>query len=152
MRHLAPRGAWTAASPAGRRLGSSLGLKHRRTDDWIRELQRGLPFATLKTFATVTGWPLTQIASALGIPERTLARRRAAGRLAPDESERLFRLSRIFERAVDLFEGDSSAATAWLSTPRQALSDQAPLAYARTELGAREVENLIGRLEHGVFS
>jgi putative toxin-antitoxin system antitoxin component (TIGR02293 family) len=152
MRHTDRKGAWAGAGGTGRKLGSSLGLKSRRTDDWIRELQRGLPFGALKTFVDVTGWPVSQIATALEIPERTLARRRTSGRLAPDESERLFRLSRIFEKAVDLFEGDLSAATTWLSTPRQALSDQAPLAYVRTELGAREVENLMGRLEHGVFS
>jgi uncharacterized protein (DUF2384 family) len=32
------------------------------------------------------------------------------------------------------------------------LGDVAPLEMAATETGAREVENLIGRLEHGVFS
>jgi putative toxin-antitoxin system antitoxin component (TIGR02293 family) len=151
MRHAARKGAGLSSGVA-RKTGSSLGLKNRRTDDWIRELQRGLPFGALKSFADVTGWPVAEIASALEIPERTLARRRTAGRLAPDESERLFRLSRVFEKAVDLFEGNLSSATNWLSTPRQALSDQTPLAYARTELGAREVENLMGRLEHGVFS
>ena len=152
MRQAAPKRSWTATHSPARKLGSSLGMKTRRTDDWIRELQRGLPYAALKTFSDVTGWPVSAIAAALEIPERTLARRRTSGRLAPEESERLFRLSRIFEKAVDLFEGDPAAATAWLSTPRQALSDQTPLSYARTELGAREVENLMGRLEHGVFS
>jgi putative toxin-antitoxin system antitoxin component (TIGR02293 family) len=152
MRHAARKSATAEAGGRARKPGSSLGLKNRRTDDWIRELQRGLSFGTLKSFAEVTGWPLSQIALALEIPERTLARRRATGRLGPVESERLFRLSRIFEKAVDLFDGDLGAATTWLRTPRQALSDQTPLAYARTELGAREVENLMGRLEHGVFS
>jgi putative toxin-antitoxin system antitoxin component (TIGR02293 family) len=51
-----------------------------------------------------------------------------------------------------LFEGDVAAAVNWLNTPRKLLGDRSPLAYARTETGAREVENLIGRLEHGIFS
>ena len=51
-----------------------------------------------------------------------------------------------------LFEGDNAAALRWLTAPRKALEGKTPLAYARTELGAREVEDLIGRLEHGVIS
>lgn len=92
------------------------------------------------------------LAEVIGIPERTLARRKAAGRLAPEESERLLRISSIFEKAVDLFEGEVASAVNWLSTPKRTLENQSPLQYARTEVGAREVENLIGRLEHGVFS
>lgn len=132
--------------------GSSLGLRATGTGDLIREVQRGFSFRALRTFAVATHLPVSRIASLLQIPERTLARRRVAGRLSPDESERLLRLSRVFEKAVELFEGDAVAAVSWLNTPRKALGDATPLAYSRTELGAREVDNLIGRLEHGVFS
>jgi len=62
------------------------------------------------------------------------------------------RISTIFEKSVELFDGDISAAVNWLTTPKKALNNQQPLTYSRTEIGAREVENLIGRLEHGVFS
>ena len=59
---------------------------------------------------------------------------------------------RVFGRALELFEGDSQAAERWLSSPRAALGGATPLELAKTEAGAREVEALIGRLEHGVFS
>jgi putative toxin-antitoxin system antitoxin component (TIGR02293 family) len=71
---------------------------------------------------------------------------------SPQESERLLRISGVFERAVELFEGDIAAAVTWLTTPQKSLGRHSPLIYARTEVGAREVENLIGRLEHGVFT
>jgi putative toxin-antitoxin system antitoxin component (TIGR02293 family) len=87
----------------------------------------------------------------VGIPERTLARRRLAGRFAADESERLLRISAVFEKAVELFEGDVAGAVTWLTRPTKDLGHQTPLKYSRSELGAREVESLIGRLEHGVF-
>jgi putative toxin-antitoxin system antitoxin component (TIGR02293 family) len=122
-----------------------------RTDDLICRIERGLPFKALESLAALAGLSVTLIASVLGIPERTLARRKAAGRLAPDESERLLRVSTVFEKAVELFEGDVAGAVTWLTSPKRALAYQTPLAYSRTELGAREVENLIGRLEHGVF-
>src|SRR5215212_7865128 len=83
---------------------------------------------------------------------RTLTRRKQQGRFAPDESDRLLRAARLFGRALELFEGNRDAATEWLFRAQPALGSARPVDVARTELRAREVENLIGRLEHGVFS
>ncbi len=132
--------------------GSSLGLKPAPADELIRGVERGLPYRALESLAAKSGVGVSVLASVVGIPGRTLARRKAAGKLAPDESERLLRLSTIFEKAVGLFEGAVPAAVTWLATGQKSLGNKTPLAYARTEIGAREVENLIGRLENGVFS
>ncbi len=127
--------------------GSSLGLRGTTTPQLIEQLEVGLSFEALRALESNSGLNLLALAT-----ERTLARRRSAGRLAPEESERLLRVSNIFERAVELFEGDADAAVLWLTTPKKALNGQEPLQYSRTEPGAREVEYLIGRVEHGVFS
>jgi putative toxin-antitoxin system antitoxin component (TIGR02293 family) len=132
--------------------GSSLGLRATTTPQLIEQLQVGLSFEALRALESNSGLDVLALATLIGIPERTLARRRSAGRLAPDESERLLRVSNIFEKAVELFEGDADAAVLWLTTPKKALNGQQPLQYSRTEPGAREVENLIGRVEHGVFT
>ena len=131
--------------------GASLGLRQTETDDLIEEILAGLSFKTLETFSFESSLPVTEIASLIEVPPRTLARRRVVGRLSSEESERLLRLSRIFEKAVALFEGNVDAAIAWLKRPKRALGDKSPLTYSRTELGARQVEDLIGGLEHGVF-
>ncbi|HEX4545248.1 MAG TPA: antitoxin Xre/MbcA/ParS toxin-binding domain-containing protein [Candidatus Acidoferrum sp.] len=131
--------------------GSSLGLSADSTQYLIRELRRGLSFRALEFLSAQSGMPVRQLAGVIGIPERTLARRKVTGRMATGESERLLRISRIFESAVGMFGGDVAGAVAWLRTPRRALAGHAPLAYSATELGAREVENLIGQLEHGIF-
>lgn len=68
-----------------------------------------------------------------------------------DESERQLELSRLFELAVRLFEGNATEARNWFETPNIALADRSPLSTAATAFGAREVEALIGRLQHGVF-
>ena len=111
-----------------------------------------MSFEALRALESNSGLDVLALAALIGIPERTLARRRSVGRLAPEESERLLRISNIFEKAVELFEGDADAAVQWLTTPKKALKGQEPLQYSRTEPGAREVENLIGRVEHGVFA
>jgi putative toxin-antitoxin system antitoxin component (TIGR02293 family) len=132
--------------------GRTLGVKAENSGELIRQVGRGFSFHALRALESRSGIPLPQIASIVGIPQRTLARRKSSGRLTSDESEKLLRLASVFEQAVDLFEGDEANARQWLTTPKKALADQTPLAYSRTELGAREVENLIGRMQHGVFS
>lgn len=132
--------------------GASLGIRSTGTRQLIEQLEAGFPFDALRKFETNSGMDSAAVTAVLGIPERTLARRRATGRLAPEESERLLRLSTVFEKAVELFDGDVRAAVQWLTTSKKALGGEIPLRYAKTEPGAREVENLIGRLEHGVFS
>jgi putative toxin-antitoxin system antitoxin component (TIGR02293 family) len=133
-------------------LGASLGLPALETDALIRKLQTGLSFRALQSISSESSIPISEIGHIMQVPERTLARRRVAGRLSPEESEKLLRLSHIFEQAVGLFEGDVKAAVAWLRSPKKALAYKAPLMYARTEIGARQVEDLIGRLEQGVFA
>src|SRR5260370_7263799 len=132
--------------------GSSCGLRGKTTPQLIEQLEVGLSFEALRALESNSGLNLLALATLIGIPERTLARRRSAGRLAPEESERLLRISNIFEKAVELFEGDADAAVQWLTTPKKPLTSHNPLQYSRTEPGAREVENLIGRVEYGVFA
>lgn len=134
------------------RTHSSLPLKSDSIPHVIAEIEGGLPFSSLDSFQRFTGLSIETIASLIRVPLRTLSRRRAAGRLKPEESERLLRISRIVDQAIALFEGDRDAAMQWLATPQPGLNAQKPLEFARTEIGAREVEDLIGRLEHGVFS
>jgi putative toxin-antitoxin system antitoxin component (TIGR02293 family) len=93
-----------------------------------------------------------RLAHLVQISDRTLIRRSREGVLRTDESERLLRIARIYSLAVQLFEGDTSSARSWLSRSNRALRGDSPLEAAKTEEGAREVEYLIKRLEHGVFS
>jgi putative toxin-antitoxin system antitoxin component (TIGR02293 family) len=112
----------------------------------------GLPTKDLDEFQRLTELPWDSLSIVLHLPPRTLARRRKAGRLSAAESDRLVRLAQLFERATALFQGDAASATAWFLAPCRALGGQTPLAVVETEIGAAEVEQLLGRLAHGVFS
>jgi putative toxin-antitoxin system antitoxin component (TIGR02293 family) len=146
------RGDGTRRGVAGGAFGRSIGITADDVLTVVRLVESGLPFSAVGGFQKASGIPLATLASLLRIPPRTLVRRRAAGRLAPEESERLLRLATLFEQAFALFEGDVATAREWLTRPKKALGGETPLRLARTEVGAREVERLIGRLEHGVFS
>lgn len=135
-------GPHTYASLLGLRTFDSVALQER--------VAAGLPFQTLERFQGKIGLPMTELAALLHIRMRTLSRRKDEGRLRPDESDRLLRASRLFGKILDLFEGDVEKARRWLATPQEALGGATPLTYARTDLGSREVENLVGRLEYGI--
>ena len=92
------------------------------------------------------------IAPIVNISEKTLLRRVAArGKLKPDESERVARLMRVYIRAVDVLSSEQKA-KGWLAKPLQVLGGKAPLSLMASEQGAREVEQVLGRLENGVFA
>jgi putative toxin-antitoxin system antitoxin component (TIGR02293 family) len=131
---------------------SLLGLPALETNELLALVARGLPFGAIERFKQASGLAWEAVCELVQIPPRTLTRRRAARRLEPGESDRLVRAARVFQQAIDLFEGDAQAAREWLASPQRAFGGATPLAFARTETGAREVENLIGRLEHGVYA
>lgn len=118
------------------------------TDD----LERGFAFMALEHLLRHTGLSQSRIGDLANIPTTTMARRRRAGRFSPEESDRLLRIARVVADAIRLFEGDEIAARRWLDLQGAALAGRAPIDCVATEHGARLVEDLIGRLEHGVFT
>ncbi|MCX6026476.1 MAG: DUF2384 domain-containing protein [Chloroflexi bacterium] len=131
---------------------AKIGLRVSDTQDLIHRVEQGFSYQAFEKMRGLLDLSASELTMLLQIPQRTLTRRRQAGKFAPDESERILRLSRVLDAAVELFEGDRRAAVEWLQSPNRAIGGEAPLEMARTEIGAREVESVIGRLEHGVSS
>jgi putative toxin-antitoxin system antitoxin component (TIGR02293 family) len=125
--------------------------KAKHPTELIRQIQKGLRFSELETLQHTIDMPFEQLAAKLAISRSTLQRRKAAGRLSPDESDKVMRLSRLLEHATNVF-GDVEKARAWLKFPQRGLGGAVPLDYAETEVGAREVDNLLGRIDYGVYS
>lgn len=139
---------------SGRRQGHSyVALLGLRTYDPIKIYEKvrvGFSYSAFEHFQRNASLSALALAELTQIPARTLARRKEQGRLGPEESDRLVRFARVFARALELFEGAADSARAWLSAPQRALGGATPLALAATDVGANEVQNLIGRLEHGI--
>ncbi len=129
-----------------------LGLVPRETSGLLGALDDGLPFAAFERLHRTAGLSASELAEAVAISARTLVRRKREGRLTPAESDRLVRVARILARAVDVYDGDLERAVSWLASPIAALGGKRPLDLLPTEVGSREVESVLGRLEHGVFS
>ncbi len=111
----------------------------------------GLPVSTLATVSAALDVPVPELIAWLHISSRTWARRKSTGRFDPLESDRLARLIRLIRRASAVVGGNDEARV-WLTTPSRALDRRTPLDVASTEVGAEAVFQLLGRLEHGVFT
>jgi putative toxin-antitoxin system antitoxin component (TIGR02293 family) len=119
--------------------------------EWISLVRQGISAGAVDAAVRVMGIGQTELARALDIPERTLARRKKEGVLSRDESGKLVRLARVVERAVEVFE-DERAALDWLKSPNAALGGTSPLSLLDTDLGSVAVVNTLGRIEQGVFA
>ena len=114
-----------------------------------RILRIGVPREAFERLRDALGITTEELAEIVGVPTRTLARR--TERFKPDESERLLRVGSVVQKAMNVLE-DRMAARRWMTQAKIALGGLTPLRCCDTEPGAREVEALLGRIEHGVFS
>ena len=131
-------------------LGVTTSAKAGSTLTQVREaLRQGVPREAFERIRGDLGVSAEKLAEILGIPTRTLARR--TERFKPDESERLLWVGSVVQKALAVLE-DKQSARRWMTQPKRALGGLTPLRCCDTEMGAREVEALLGRIEHGVFS
>lgn len=118
--------------------------------DMREAIREGFPHAVLEELMRASGLTLKELAHALDLSTRSLQRRRR-GRLARFESDRLYRMARVLALARESL-GDEARANRWLKRANHALGGLAPIAAIDTELGARQVENLLGRVAYGGIS
>ena len=128
-----------------------LGVRPQSSLDWVGMIREGIPAGAVESILSVVHLSQSELAQALDIPERTLARRKREGVLNSEESSKLLRLARVVSRASEVFD-DPAAAVDWLKSPNAALRGNAPLSLLDTDIGAENVLDTLGRIEHGVFA
>ena len=119
-----------------------------------KKIETGLPAMWINHLKKVLELTNSQIADTLGISGKTLERIRtnpASNKLNEVTSDRLYRILYIFFKTVTTLE-DTEEARIWLKTPQFGLGNEIPIDLLKTEAGTREIESLLGRIEHGVYS
>lgn len=133
------------------RLGGEkiLGTKIKTELDLTKAIRRGLPPRVVQM--VFDGVRLTTVdMERLVMPRRTLQRRIKQGqRLAPEESGRMVRVTRILTLADKVF-GDPKKATRWLNKSKRSLDGQAPIQILDTEEGAHIIEDHLFSIAHGI--
>jgi putative toxin-antitoxin system antitoxin component (TIGR02293 family) len=134
-------------------LGGTKIFRHSRNGDLAElrtRIKAGLPYSALESVRERLRLSLPEAAMILHTPLRTLARRRRERKLQAVESDRLYRLARLAAQAVMVF-GTEEKAAAWLRRENRALNNEVPLQLLDTEVGARQVEDVLGRMQFGVI-
>ncbi|MBV8163619.1 MAG: DUF2384 domain-containing protein [Candidatus Eremiobacteraeota bacterium] len=121
-------------------------------NDLVEVTRKGLPAGSALRLAEAGGLSMAQLAAALGISGRTLARKKGKQLLGTVESDRAVRLARVLALALDVFSGRKAAAIAWLHEPIVALGGKSPVGFLDTDAGVRRVEQILLRLDYGGVS
>lgn len=146
-----PASATTSSKPAAEGPGSILRLRATNAAELRDAVRKGLPFSAFEAVSKHLEISPQHVTAVLGIPPRTVARRKAARHLSPQESDRLYRLARAISQAVEVL-GTIDKARVWLKTQNRALGSEVPLDLLDTDIGARQVEEVLLRLNYGIFS
>jgi putative toxin-antitoxin system antitoxin component (TIGR02293 family) len=134
-----------------------LGQKVKSRLDFDALIKKGIPLGVISHIKREFNLPDEVIARIIGVSPRTVSRRRrtvkipAKERLSPVESDRVYRFARIVAIAEDVFE-DKKEALEWLNNPQYGLGGRVPFDMLQTDAGAREVEELLLRIDYGVIS
>ena len=123
----------------------------RRDADLEQAVATGLPAEVVRHLADSTGATLGELQEIMQIDRSTFSRRiKQRARLKVDESDRVARFARVASLAMDALGREEGLG--WLRAPNRALGDREPMGMLGTDAGARQVEQIIGRIEHGVVS
>ncbi len=128
-----------------------LGLKPKSPNGLHHTSLAGLPVSAFDKLIAESGLESNEVADVIGLPARTLARRRSTGKLSPDESDKLVRFTELYRKTLEMFAGNPAAASGWLRETRPALGGCRPIELARSDAGTTEVETLIFKLEYGII-
>jgi putative toxin-antitoxin system antitoxin component (TIGR02293 family) len=116
----------------------------------LQKIHEGFPFKSLQRVKAALDLDEKSIAGLIGVSPRTITRRKKEKRLSSGESDRVARLARILDLAETVFE-DRDKAKEWLHTPNPALGMETPLDLLDTDYGAKRVEEVLWRIEYGVY-
>jgi len=119
--------------------------------DLVKVARGGIAKQKLLSLARKLSLTIQEIADILHISERTLQRYSPDTFIKTEHADRAIELARLYERGIDVL-GSAEAFNKWLRQPNYALRNQAPLSLLDTSIGFTMVLDVLGRIEHGVFS
>jgi putative toxin-antitoxin system antitoxin component (TIGR02293 family) len=118
----------------------------------VKAMEAGLRESELTDLQTSLDLSSERLFSLVGLSKATFHRRKTTGtNLNPLVSDRVVRFAMLLSKAISVL-GSKDEANKWLNSPQFGLGGAVPLDYAKSEIGAREVEKLLGRIEYGVYT
>lgn len=129
-------------------------IRENNTHALIASIEAGVEGPVIAHLPRALGATRTEVADLLGVSAKSfqrLIRTGLQGTGTRHVGERAIRLLQVLEKAIDVLEHEDQA-LAWFHEPNAAFAQRSPFVHAKTELGCRQIENELARIEHGVFS
>ena len=118
--------------------------------DLVALIHKGIPAASA-SYVIKKGLLSKKEFNWLVTSERTFVRRIKEKKLSSEESDKLSRFIRVRSFAVEVL-GSEEEADAWLREKNILLRNERPLDFLDTDSGSQLVEDLLGRIAHGIPS
>jgi putative toxin-antitoxin system antitoxin component (TIGR02293 family) len=136
-------------------LGGRKVLRRRITniDDLRETVKAGLPYASLEALMEKFGFTRKEASAALHLPSRSRSKEVRLQRktFQADQSDRVLRLARISAQTAETL-GSEKKASDWMRRPNRALGNRTPLELLDSDIGTKQVEDTLSRIEHGIIS
>lgn len=116
----------------------------------INTSRKGILRSHADEVANLIGLSDKEIAYVLGMTPRNLHRIQSEQLFGMEATERLLLLKNLLLHALDTFEGKSETVARWFRTPVRELDNQSPLNLLDTVTGFGLVDDVLGRIDHGI--
>ena len=124
----------------------------RETPDLQQAIRAGLPYATLEALEERLGLAHCDLLAVLLVGWRRDPRPAKLRRhISPLESDRLYRVAHITQLTAQTL-GSMETARAWLRRANRAPGGNTPLSMLDTEIGARQVEEVLAHIDFGMYA
>ena len=114
-------------------------------------VEKGISKESLESLKAMAGFDYDQLAQVLNVARATLINKKSPDKFNTDLSDKIMSLADIFSFGFEVFE-DQDHFRKWLLSPLRAIGGKKPFDLLHSSFGREEVRNLIGRIEHGVYS
>lgn len=116
-----------------------------------QKAQAGISKSDFLTIVTMTGLNLTEFSKLLPASKRTIEKAKDGELLSAPVSDRVLQIAALFQHGAEIF-GSIDIFKQWLQSDLLALANQKPYDYLDNGTGIAIVQDLLGRIEHGVYS
>ncbi|MEM7108160.1 MAG: antitoxin Xre/MbcA/ParS toxin-binding domain-containing protein [Bacteroidota bacterium] len=113
--------------------------------------KEGISKSDFLAIVTMTGMNLSEFINLLPVSRRTIEKVQREDLLSPVVSDRVLQIAALYQHGVDTFQ-DPASFNAWLRSPVIALGNKKPFDFIDNDTGISLVNDLLGRITHGVYS
>lgn len=119
--------------------------------DTLKIIKKGIPKKAFDKTMQMMDFSLNEMSDVLHVSERTLRRFNDESVLNVEQSERIVELNNLYRYGAEVL-GSLSNFKLWIDSPILALGNKKPKFFLDTSLGISMLKNILGRIEHGVYS